>query len=127
MGAVRGRRFDRESQHELGEDPMRRTPQATRGDACFVLFLAVGLTALFALTLPSAAQAATRPHINSVTPSQGPVGTYVVIMGTNFGGTVGSVSFNGVTATTGMWFNGTITSQVPDGATSGPVTVTTSA
>src|SRR5450759_1484910 len=118
MGAVRGRRFDRESQHELGEDPMRRTIQATRCGACFLLFLAVGLTALFTLMLPSAAQAATRPHINSVTPSQGPVGTYVIITGTNFGGTVGSVSFNGITTTTGIWFNGTITTQVPDGATS---------
>ena len=106
---------------------MRRTIQATRCGACFLLFLAVGLTALFTLMLPSAAQAATRPRINSVTPSQGPVGTYVIITGTNFGGTVGSVSFNGITTTTGIWFNGTITTRVPDGATSGPVTVTTSA
>src|SRR6266513_2912060 len=55
------------------------------------------------------------PTISSFTPGSGPVGTSVTISGTNFTG-ASAVLFNGTTA---------ITTTVPAGATSGPISVTT--
>ncbi|MGI4823100.1 MAG: beta strand repeat-containing protein [Janthinobacterium lividum] len=66
------------------------------------------------------------PTVTTITPDNGAVGTSVVITGTNFGGTTG-VTFNGTTAP-GFTVNagGTqLTVNVPTGATSGPIAVTT--
>jgi hypothetical protein len=67
----------------------------------------------------------TCPTITSFTPTSGPVGTSVVITGTNLtGATV--VSFNGVNATTFTVNSATqITATVPTTATTGPIRVTT--
>ena len=57
-------------------------------------------------------------------PTFGPAGTVVTITGTNFTGAT-AVSFNGVAATFTEGPPGTITTTVPAGATTGPITVTT--
>ncbi|HEY6968967.1 MAG TPA: IPT/TIG domain-containing protein, partial [Candidatus Angelobacter sp.] len=57
-------------------------------------------------------------------PIFGPVGTGVTITGTTFTGAT-AVSFNGVPATFTVSPSGTITTTVPAGATTGPITVTT--
>ena len=57
-------------------------------------------------------------------PTFGPVGAAVTIIGTTFTGATG-VSFNGVAATFTVSPSGTITTTVPAGATTGPITVTT--
>jgi cytochrome c peroxidase len=57
-------------------------------------------------------------------PTFGPVGTNVTITGANFTGAT-AVSFNGVAATFTESPPGTITTTVPAGATTGPITVTT--
>jgi hypothetical protein len=68
----------------------------------------------------------TCPTITSFTPTTGPVGTSVVITGTNFT-TVTSVTFNNVAATTFTTNSPTqITATVPTTATSGPIRVTAS-
>ena len=66
------------------------------------------------------------PAISALFPNTGPVGTGVLITGTSFG-TDGVVTFNNVVATTGTWSNTAIVTSVPEGATTGPVVVTTSA
>ena len=58
------------------------------------------------------------------TPTFGPVGTGVTITGTTFTGAT-AVSFNGVASTFTVSPSGTITTTVPAGATTGPITVTT--
>jgi Metallo-peptidase family M12/Secretion system C-terminal sorting domain/IPT/TIG domain len=64
------------------------------------------------------------PTITSFTPTSGPVGTSVVITGTNFTGAT-AVSFNNVAATTFTVNSATqITATVPTGATTGAVRVT---
>lgn len=78
----------------------------------------------------------TTPTISSINPEYGPPGTTVTISGNNFGNTRGTtkkgrsvqassyVSFNGVQATKYLqWTNTEIKASVPQGATSGPVTV----
>jgi cytochrome c peroxidase len=57
-------------------------------------------------------------------PTFGPVGTGVTITDTTFTGAT-AVSFNGVAATFTVSPSGTITTTVPAGATTGPITVTT--
>jgi len=66
------------------------------------------------------------PSISSLTPNSGPVGSAIVIAGTNFGSTQGTstVTFNGTTATASSWANTSITATVPTGATTGNVVVT---
>lgn len=59
------------------------------------------------------------------TPARGPVGTFVNIFGTGFNQGVSSVSFKGVTAVivgTGL---SSVSALVPEGATTGPITVVT--
>ncbi|MCJ7653201.1 MAG: IPT/TIG domain-containing protein, partial [Actinobacteria bacterium] len=65
-----------------------------------------------------------KPVINNLLPDSGPVGTGVLITGTSFGDE-GDVTFNNVTAETSTWTNTAIVTSVPDGATTGPVVVTT--
>lgn len=70
------------------------------------------------------------PTITSFTPTAGVVGTTVVITGTNFDPLAANnvVNFNGVTANTPTVASATsLTVTVPPGATTGPITVTTSA
>jgi hypothetical protein len=57
-------------------------------------------------------------------PTFGPVGTSVTITGTAFTGAT-AVSFNGVAAAFTVSPSGTITTTVPAGATTGPISITT--
>ncbi len=65
------------------------------------------------------------PTITSLSPSTGPVGTSVIITGTNLTGAT-AVSFNGTAATFTVNSGSQITATVPAGATTGNVSVTTS-
>ena len=66
-----------------------------------------------------------RPAITRFTPSRGPVGTVVVLTGTNLAGAT-AVSFNGVSAPVFTVNSATqITATVPAGATTGPLAATT--
>src|ERR1044071_3482377 len=67
---------------------------------------------------------ATAPHISSLAPSAGAVGTSVTISGTAFGIATGTVSFNGTAATVSSWSDTSIVVSVPTGATTGSVVVT---
>jgi hypothetical protein len=66
------------------------------------------------------------PTITSIAPDSGPVGTSVTITGTNFSATPASnsVQFNGVTAAVSASTTTTITTSVPAGAVTGPLSVT---
>jgi IPT/TIG domain-containing protein len=64
------------------------------------------------------------PTITSFTPTVGPIGTSVVITGTNFTGAT-AVRFNQVSATYTVNSSTQITATVPTGATTGPISVTT--
>src|SRR5208283_3680638 len=71
------------------------------------------------------------PVITSLSPATGQAGSTVIISGSGFTvgeGTGSGVSFNGVPGevTLGGWTDTSITVFVPDGVTSGPVTVTKS-
>jgi hypothetical protein len=65
------------------------------------------------------------PYIDAggVQPVSGSVGTTVQITGQNFG-TSGTLTFNGIPASTSAWSTSSITATVPAGATSGPLVVT---
>ena len=65
------------------------------------------------------------PTIASFTPTSGPVGTSVTISGTNFTGAT-AVTFNGVSAALTATSATAIQATVPAGATTGPLSVTTS-
>ena len=64
------------------------------------------------------------PIISKLEPDSGPVLTQVKIKGTNFGDQEGTVTFNGVMASASQWNHEIIRTQVPQGATTGPVVVT---
>ena len=65
------------------------------------------------------------PTVTSFFPTSGPVGTNVSITGTNFTGAT-SVQFNGLAATNFVINSDTsINANVPGGATTGPISVTT--
>ena len=68
---------------------------------------------------------ASGPGITNLNPSSGPVGTAVVITGTNFGAApqTSTVTFNGTAASPTNWSNTSITVPVPSGATTGNVVV----
>jgi hypothetical protein len=90
-----------------------------RVSACLALAgLLVGL-----LAVPSAL-ADGAPTINSFSPSSGPVGTSVTINGTNLTGATW-VKFNGVMATITSNTATQIVTEVPMGATTGPITAKT--
>ena len=76
-----------------------------------------------------AAASTATPSITSLSPTSGPVGTSVVITGTNFGATqlTSTITFNGTAATPSAWSATSITAPVPTGATTGNVVVTVSA
>jgi len=64
-----------------------------------------------------------RPNITNLSPSSGPVGTSVIITGSNFG-TAGTATFNRIAATPTSWSATSIVAGVPAGATTGNVVVT---
>ena len=67
------------------------------------------------------------PSIASLSPTSGPVGTAVTIIGNTFLGTT-KVTFGGVAATSYQVINDTkVDALVPSGAVTGPVAVTTAA
>lgn len=71
---------------------------------------------------------APRPAIRSFTPTSGPIGTSVVITGTNFSGagfTTSVVRFNSVIATFTVNSATQITATVPSGATTGRISLST--
>ncbi|MBC7882256.1 MAG: IPT/TIG domain-containing protein [Anaerolineae bacterium] len=69
--------------------------------------------------------AAGSPTISSFSPLSGPVGTPVVITGSNFT-SASAVNFNGTTAAFTVNSSTQITATVPSGATTGTISVTTS-
>lgn len=77
--------------------------------------------------IPSGGIIVTSPTISSAAPSSGAVGDTVTISGTNFDTVAANntVSFNGVQATVSAATATSITTTVPAGATTGPITVTT--
>lgn len=76
-------------------------------------------------TLSQIATTTNMPYIaaSGIAPSSGLIGASVTISGVNFG-TSGTVSFNGVPAATSSWTSTSISATIPNGAVSGPVTVT---
>ncbi len=70
--------------------------------------------------------AAGSPTISSFSPVSGPVGSQVVITGSNFT-SASAVKFNGTTAAFTVNSSTQITTTVPSGAATGTITVTTSA
>ncbi len=66
------------------------------------------------------------PSITSVDPASGPIGTFVTLTGTNFEPGATQVTFNGLAAAVRTVTAAQITTTVPIGATTGPLTVTTS-
>jgi uncharacterized repeat protein (TIGR03803 family) len=64
------------------------------------------------------------PAITSFSPTSGPVGTSVTIIGTSFTGAT-SVKFNGISATFKVNSDTQVTATVPTGATTGPISITT--
>jgi len=65
------------------------------------------------------------PQISSFAPASGVVGTTVTVTGTGFTGAT-AVTFNSVSSPFSVDSDTQITTSVPDGATSGPIKVTTS-
>ncbi len=65
------------------------------------------------------------PSITSISPSTGLVGTSITIIGANFGAAKGTVKFGNVAATPSSWANDKIVVDVPTGATTGNIIVTT--
>ena len=74
----------------------------------------------------TATLAAPGPCITSFTPTSGPVATSVGVTGSGFTGT-SAVRFNGTTTTFTVNSDTSITAPVPAGATTGPISVTTTA
>jgi RNA polymerase sigma factor (sigma-70 family) len=75
-------------------------------------------------TTTTTAVAPVAPSLSGFSPSSGPVGTYVQITGKAFTGAT-AVTFNGTSAPFSVSSDGQLTTKVPDGATSGPITVVT--
>lgn len=87
-----------------------------------VLLILVSAAALMFLGIPGAR--AQVPTITSFFPTSGPVGTAVTIVGTDFIG-VSTVTFSATFATFTVISPTEITTTVPAGATTGPISVTT--
>ena len=66
----------------------------------------------------------TGPRITSFSPTSGPVGTSVTLLGSNFTG-VTFVRFHGTAASFTFVNDGRVTTTVPAGATTGSITLTT--
>lgn len=107
---------------------MLRTSRSLRTTSVLAAcFLALALLLVMGVVSAAADPA---PIMQSVTPTQGPVGTTVVVRGWDFGDSPSgsTLTFNGVAVPypdITSWAANTITAQVPEGATTGPVVVTT--
>jgi RHS repeat-associated protein len=62
--------------------------------------------------------------IAGISPGTALAGNWVTITGQGFGTSVGTVTFNGATASSSSWSDASVVAQVPNGATAGPVVVT---
>jgi RHS repeat-associated protein len=85
------------------------------------------LIALVMLILTGAGRTlAQGPTITSISPGSGPVGSSVLIAGTNFSASQGgsTISLNGASASVVSWSSTNILAVVPSGATSGPFSIT---
>ena len=110
---------------------MRRTsPFRPQKSVSFSLLVAAAVCA--ALLVQPGAQAAPlketgsrTPGLTSFSPSAGAAGTVVTIRGSHLSGT-SSVAFNGMAASSSVRSSKKIIATVPPGASSGPITVTTS-
>jgi cysteine-rich secretory family protein/IPT/TIG domain-containing protein len=69
--------------------------------------------------------AATQPRLSYCSPPAGAIGTQISVLGQNLGNTPGTASFNGVAASVVNWTSSAVVIIVPEGATSGAVTVQT--
>ncbi|MBN2168887.1 MAG: IPT/TIG domain-containing protein [Actinobacteria bacterium] len=99
-------------------------PGTNRAGTSFRLMSAmiIVVTSIFMFAAPAFAAV---PQILNIFPTTGPVGTPVIIAGTGFGaeGEFSAVLFNGVSAEVTTWQENVIAATVPEGATTGPVTV----
>ena len=93
-------------------------PSSLQGGTFAVSIIAGGITTNFV-------NYTVNPGVTTISPAAGQVGTTVTITGTSLGNS-GSIAFNGVSASTQSWTNTAVTAQVPSGATSGPVVMTSS-
>jgi hypothetical protein len=77
-------------------------------------------------SLPFTVIASPMPHITSLVPSSGGIGTTVNVNGTGFGVTQGTstITVNGIAATVNSWSDTLINITIPSMATTGPVIVT---
>ena len=96
-----------------------------RGSRVKSLAAAVLLVLAAAASHPALMAQAPAPVIEKLKPASGPVGTNVKIKGSNFGTSPGTVTFNGTAASPTSWDSAKIQVKVPEGATTGPVVVTT--
>ena len=83
-----------------------------------------GSTGDGAKTTTTTTSTAVAPSLTGFSPSSGPAGTYVQVGGHNFTGAT-AVTFNGTSAPFSVSSDGQLTTKVPDGATSGPITIVT--
>src|SRR3981189_1468170 len=81
------------------------------------------LLILCGVLLRSRTNAQTLPHISSFTPTRGTLGTRVTITGSGFTGAT-RVAFDRVAASFSVNSDAQITTTVPGGATTGPISVT---
>jgi hypothetical protein len=88
-----------------------------------VVRAAGGETNALAFTVQGGETPAAAPQLVYCSPSSGAAGTQVSVLGRNLGDTAGTVSFNGIAATVVNWTDSAIVVIVPQGATTGPVTV----
>ena len=79
-----------------------------------------GATGNYTLTL---GPTTTCHSVSSISPSSGSVGTNVTITGNNFTGVTGVRFFNNINATFTINSNNQITATVPNGAQTGPITI----
>ena len=95
------------------------------GNAAIYVYDAVGN--ILSIQRVDAASLPGRVAITAVVPGKGKIGTLVSILGKGFGASGGqnAVSFNGIVATVAQASATRITTTVPSGATSGPITVAT--
>ena len=106
----------------------RKTVDRHRKARPAVCLLAAVTLVLATLLAGGIAVAQVAPHIDNLVPARGPVGIPVAIDGTGFGAVqlLSTVTFNGVEVTNiVVWSDRFILTQVPEGATTGPVVVTT--
>ncbi len=63
--------------------------------------------------------------VSGLSPAKAPVGAAVTLTGSGFGSSSGTLSVNGTAASVSSWSPTSIAFTVPDGATTGPVSVST--